>query len=238
MEPSLFQRLIFSVLVALLLAGCGGDTSWYVCSGTGDFCSADRDLDEEEDQPLTVSALDVARKTPQLIQEGLMMDGLRETVQQKPELISGWLMVSSLGLLVDDSDNASASRFLDDTRYWLMSNDEIGADQPLLGSGLRLLASVSAERDPAVAAAAASATLQAAAVPENREVVDSVSAQQLAATLMREVDADRCCDTTQLMAASVLLCEDLPSLNKATAAACLAAGNWLLNDNTSYPSSP
>ena len=228
MESSLFKRLTLSFLLALLLSACGGDTSLYFCSGTGDFCSADRDRDDEEDKPLTISALEVARKTPRLIQEGLVMDGLRETAQQQPELISGWLMVSSLGLLVDDSDNASASRFLDDTRYWLTGNNEIDVDQPLLDSGLRLLALVSAQRDPAVASAASTALRAVKTVPESSEATDPSSTLPLAATVMRDLDADRCCNTAQLMAATVLLCEDLPSSNEVTAAACRAAGNWLL----------
>lgn len=228
MESSLFQRLTLGVLFALLLSGCGGDTSWYVCSGSGDFCSADRDRDDEKDKPLTISALDVARKTPQLIQEGLVMDGLRETAQQQPDLISGWLMVSSLGLLVDDSDNASASRFLDDTRYWLTSNDEIDAKQPLLSSGLRLLVSVSAQRDPAVASAASAALSSAKTVPESLEVADTSSTLRFAATVMRDLDTERCCDTAQLMAATVLLCDDLPSVSEVTSAACQSAANRLL----------
>ena len=233
----MFVRLIFSLSLAVLMSSCGSDTSWYVCSGSAEFCRIDPP-DEEDDKPVTIGAVEISRSTPQPIEAGLPADGLEELLDQAPELVAGWLIAGSLGLLVDDSDNAAASRFLDNNRYWLALNEEREVtDDRLLAAGLRLLKLVAESRDPDVADAAAGiaakmVTLSGAesSEPPPTDQTEQVIAQ--ASDLVSGYSPDSCCSVDELMATAVLLCESaqLPAAD-AVADACAVANRWLREES-------
>ena len=87
--------------VVAVLAGCGSDTSWYVCSGSAEFCGTDRAI--SGDRPVAVAAIVVAQSTPQDIDNGLSEDALENTLSKNPELVAGWLIAGSLAVLAEGS---------------------------------------------------------------------------------------------------------------------------------------
>lgn len=232
------RLLLIALTSAALLAGCGGNTSWYFCSGSDAFCARNLHLDGgtgntddgSPDEPPDVrsSALDVARKTPQLVENGLETDALQGALDTSPDAIGGWLLTGSLGLLVDDADNASASRFFDQNRYWLASARPLDGRSELLEAGLLLLAAVAEERDPEVAATAARLARGSSVEPD--EAVADVSL--LARDFLVGAAAATCCSVRVLAAAAVVLCDDLetdaaaPAQEAAAATACAAARGW------------
>lgn len=242
LESMVSLRLVFCLSLAALLSGCGSDTSWYFCSGSEEFCRVDLpDDDDDDDKPVTSGAVQVARSTPQPIETGLLVDGLGEVLNKSPELVAGWLIAGSLGLLADDSDNAAASRFLDDNRYWLaLSEDRTIMAERALMAGLELLKFVAESRDPALAGAAAgraaklvalSGTVPVDPVSDADSSLPSASSAQ-AALVLAGYSAENCCSVAELMAAAVLLCESaqLPTATE-VANACVAAGRWLQADS-------
>lgn len=238
----MLTRMLFSLVLVATLAGCGGDTSWYVCSGSAEFCGTDRTVDD--DKPVGVAAIVVAQTTPGAIDSGLQDDGLETTLSQAPELVAGWLIAGSLAVLADDSDNAMVSGFLDDNRYWLTVNqDSLITGDDALSAGLALLAAVADQRDPLVAGAADqriekmlslspadSSSADGAAMPASADLLDQ------AQTLLSGFTQADCCSAGELMAAAVLLCESEALTAKALEnnfpnaevdAACQAARDWL-----------
>jgi|GEM_PF-4631554 len=239
-------RLLLSAGSALVilsvLSGCGSNTSWYFCSGGPEFCSVDRDPaqpdpdEPQEEQPISAAALQIARSMPVEITAGLDLDGLETTAQTAPDLLAGWLLAGSLGLLLDDSDSAAAARFLDANRYWLSDPPELPEDNKLMDVGLELLGKVALTRDVVVAEqAAALGSKRAAAV--DGDVTAAVSAEAeslLAGELARSMERagsieEDCCDAALLNAAAVTLCDELAATaaGEPETAACPVVRQWL-----------
>ena len=182
-----------------------------------------------EEQAVTASALSLSRKTPQVLQDGLALDALQTALVQSPDLVAGWMMAGSLGALVDDSDDAAVSAFLDANRYWLTVNGNVRVANPQLLTGLRLLANVADTRDPQVAASAHRLIGESdAPLLLISEDVDAV-----ARSLVRGAAESECCHAPELMAAAVLLCDRLIESGSTQAAApsvsagCASAERWL-----------
>jgi hypothetical protein len=232
------RLLIAMLLTTCFLSGCGDNTSWYFCSGS--LCGADIDQDEDEDveeeQPVTVTALNVARTTPEKVRSGLDLDGLHTLVEENPDLLAGWMLAGSLGLLVDDSDSEATTRFLDGNRYWLSNPPSLPAENKLLQVSLQMLTEVAAQRDGAVAAAAAASVAPVQTAAEN--TAESVEAQvsELAAQLVHNSQSQsqesggetRCCSAQLLTAVSVVLCDQLAGAaqTELTTGACQSARQW------------
>ncbi len=221
-------RLVFLIMLGAALSGCGGNTSWYFCSGTDEFCSRERHLGEEDEKPQGASpsavdaALELSRKTPRLVEDGLAADGLKKAVTDSPEAVGGWLISGSLALLVDASDNAVSSRFFDQARYFLASPPAIPPHADVLESGLALLATVAAARDPAVAERAArlvrGVSIQAA---EEVPAAAAARAQVLSA-------GGECCSLKTQAAAAVVLCDALAEpASETVTLSCQVARGWL-----------
>lgn len=233
----MFRKSTLALIVFLLLAGCGGNTSWYFCSGSDEFCSADRriddghedDEDKDEEQAVTASALSLSRKIPQVVQDGLAVDALQTALVESPEVVAGWLIAGSIGALADDTDDATLSAFLDANRYWLTVNDNARVDNPEMLTGLRLLTSVATTRDPQVAAAA-NRLISGSDAPM---VLISEDVDAVARPLVAGAVDSQCCQTSELMAAAVLLCGQLiesgstQATTPSVSAACASAERWL-----------
>lgn len=234
----MFARVFVCLSLIALISGCGSDTSWYFCSGSEQFCSVDLP-DKDDDKPVTIGAVEVARSTPEVIETGLLSDGLEETLSKSPELVAGWLIAGSIGVLADDSDNAATSRFLDNNRYWLTLNeDRVTTDDQTLAVALELLTLVARSRDPAVAGAAGRTAklVKLAGAPSPEAALDSqadtaADAAVQASELIAAYTPDRCCSVDELMAAAVLLCDSaqLPAADEVTKA-CALARQWLSSD--------
>jgi hypothetical protein len=237
LESMVSLRIVLLFSLAGILTGCGSDTAWYVCSGSAEFCGINPP-DKDDDKPLTISAVEVSRSTPQAIENDLPADGLAEVLGKSPELVAGWLLAGSLGVLSDDSDNAAVSRFLDNNRYWLAVNEDrtLAADKALI-AGLELLGYVAASRDPELAGEAVGKAeklvtlIQVDTVARNT-VTPQNDVNGLASQVLGGYSADDCCSTAQLMAAAVILCDsaELPAVAEVENA-CAAARRWLLDDS-------
>ena len=232
----MLRNSTLALILSLLLAGCGGDTSWYFCSGSDEFCSVDRRVDdgqqddeEDEEQAVTASALALSRKIPGVVQDGLAVDALQSTLATSPDLVAGWIMAGSLGVLADDSDDAAVSAFLDANRYWLTVNDSARVDSPEMLAGLRLFVNVAGTRDPEMSAAA-NRLISDSAVPV---ILASEDVDAQARTLVAGVVDSECCQAPELMAAAVLLCDRLiesgstQSAAPSVSAGCASAERWL-----------
>jgi len=244
-------RVLLPLLATAILAGgCGGNTSVYFCSGSAEFCDrtrqfAEEDTDGNDSTPTTVDqsagALAIARTTPRVIEKGLEASALKDEVEAVPDMVGGWLLVASLGLLVDGTDAAAAARFYDQNRYWLGIAPPVAGQSSVLDAGLKLLASVSAESDPAVAEAAGrlvrDVQFETADTPLDGEAARASLAAALRMAAASAAGSDCCTDET-LAAAAVVLCDALRSdppgndsfasdLSEGVSAGCSAAGTWL-----------
>lgn len=236
----MIRNLLTAAAAATLLAACGGNTSVYFCSGSDEFCKRTWQPDDDstasgaaasadEAAQASANALEIARKTPVLIEQGLAMDSLEQALNTSPDAVGGWLLAASLGLLVDDSDNAAASRFFDQNRYWLAGADPLGGDSEVLEAGVLLLADVAETRDPAVAEDASGLAKEVTLAWETPSPDIGVTARNTMASGL----TDTCCSAAVLASAAVVLCDDLgspdatandPSL---TPQVCAVARGWL-----------
>lgn len=217
-----------ALLCTLLLSACGGNTSVYFCSGTDEFCSGVRDREEDEDKTAVAAeqALTLARKTPRVIEAGLEVDQLQSVSQQSPSALGGWLLLTSLGAIFDDGDNAALSGFFDRVRVWLAADKPADGVDPVLTAGMALLAQVASERDPAVAEAL-SARLERR--PALAESLSDAGGTWSTRTLVQELDANgECCSERALAVASLVLCGALEASERQEALqACAVADDWL-----------
>ena len=231
------------LLAVILAAGCGGNTSWYFCTGDEEFCSQFRnttatDSGEGSTQSPPAkptaggTALAIARKTPQLVEQGLAADRLETLVRESPETVGAWLLLAIVGLLVDDSDNLAATRFFDQNRYWLAGDWRLPDGEVVLAAGLDALAVAARDRDPAIAEQAK--RLSAAAFAEHDFTAGPTP--DLVAILLGPAQielAGSCCSQRVLAAGVVQLCtavrfdELTESAQNAIAAACQVAAGWL-----------
>ena len=227
-------HLALVVALVLVLTGCGSDTTVFVCSGSAEFCNNFRDAttSSADSESVPVSALQIARKTPGLIQQGLAADQLDKASSETPAMVGAWLLTSSLGLLVDNGDNEAATRFFDETRFWLLQRDVSARADELLHAGLAVTVVAAGQGDPAVAEAAARllSTVQVpGAAPD--VLATAADAARVLAAAAPEAVGENCCSTILLAASAVALCDDLAAAGVVTdirvGQACVVAQSWL-----------
>lgn len=226
--------LYFLAFASLLLAGCDNTTVAF-CSGSDEFCSSffDHSLsDEDEHEPpdsepgevtATQAALTIASVAPDTVTSAIEQQTMAQLTRKQPDLIGLWLIAATLGHLVAPED-VPITKYLDQNRAWITPLTT-ATENKMMVAGLDLLAAFATHRDPALAELA-----QNPAKKISQPVVDreAVSAEVQAA--IASMPADTCCTTTELAAAAISLCAELPHseqrVQQSVSLACGVAHHW------------
>lgn len=235
-KPILRLALVFA---AALLAGCDNTTVAF-CSGSDEFCRNFIDNtfgDDDEPHPpnddatATDAAFAVASDTPKVVETAIAQQTMSNLMEAEPDLVGLWLTASTLGKLID-ADHVAVSEFLDQNRAWL-TDTATPRHSPALTQGLSLFAEFAADKDPALAEAAASQTTASAA---NRVGSAVPTLDALANRIVANHDEELCCDTRTLSAASIVLCPMVLAQDAgdsaAARAACASATHWLADQES------
>ena len=239
------RNLTTLAIVLAVLSACD-NTSVAFCSGGEDFCEnfvvkigGDDEEEEEEGEAASApvqAALKIARLTPRAVDSALGRDGMQRLASSQPELLGLWLIETSLARLWERNDNVATSRFLNQNRLWLYSDQGSTPADQMLAAGLDLFADVAADLEPHSAmlarARARTTALGLGGRDEPAEVV-VLSNRPLARTVLAAAaDPEDCCAPRQLAAAALVLCNatdaaaGLPALTRQRA--CGRAARWIV----------